>query len=91
MYANRHYRTQNNHRDEGVGMSAGGPAHEKRPAGQSTVGQRGQVSLQMTAQDLISVAVNCRQNGWAYPDWLLNVLGCDSTRAVDAMRDEIYA
>ena len=61
----------------------------ERPAGQS-VRRRGKVSLQMTAQDIISVAVNCRQNGRAYPDWLLNILGCDSTKAVDAMLDELF-
>ena len=56
----------------------------------SKAARRGEVSMQMTAADIIAVAVNCRQNGWSYPDWLVDVLGCDSTGAVDAMLDEVY-
>ncbi len=54
------------------------------------VGRRGEVSVRLTASGILSLAVNCRQNGWGYPDWLVDVLGCDSTGAVDAMLDEIY-
>jgi hypothetical protein len=71
-------------------MSVPGPGHEKRSTGQSTAGRRSEVSVRLTASDILSLAVNCRQNGWGYPDWLVDVLGCDSTGAVDAMLDEIY-
>ncbi len=71
-------------------MSACGPSHEKRTGGQSTAGRRGEVSVRLTASDILSLAVNCRQNGWGYPDWLVDVLGCALTGAVDAMLDEIY-
>ena len=63
---------------------------EGRRAGRPTVGRHGEASVRLTAQDIISVAVNCRQNGWDYPDWLVNILGCDSIDALDAMMDEIY-
>ena len=77
-------------RKEGGGLSARDPGREKRAAGQPTAGQRGQVSLRMTTSDILSLAINCRQNGWAYPDWLLNILGCESIETLDAMLDEVY-
>ncbi len=71
-------------------MSDCSPDHEKGSGGQSAAGRRGQVSVRLTASDILSLAVNCRQNRWGYPDWLVDILGCDSTGAVDAMLDEIY-
>ena len=46
--------------------------------------------MQMTASEIIALAVNCRQYGWGYPDWLLNILGCESVETLDAMLDGIY-
>ncbi len=63
-------------------MSTRGPSHGKRPAGQSTAGRHGEVTVEMTAQDVLSLAVNLAQN-----DWPLD--GCDST-ATRVMLDEIY-
>ncbi len=71
-------------------MSDCSPGRENGSADESTAGRRGQVSVRLTASNILSLAVNCRQNGWGYPDWLVDVLGCDSTGAVDAMLDEIY-
>ena len=80
-YGNRHYRTHDNGRNGGGGLSTRDPGREKRIAGQSAR-RRGEVSLQMTASDILSLAVNVTQN-----DWPLD--GCDST-AMRVMLDEIY-
>lgn len=63
-------------------MSASGPGREKRTAGHTEAGQHGETSLEMTAQDIISLAVNVAQD-----DWSLD--GCDST-AMREMLGEIY-
>ena len=63
-------------------MSTRGPGHEKRIAGQSDAGRRGEVSMQMTASDIFSLAINVAQN-----DWPLD--GCDST-AMREVLGEIY-
>ncbi len=45
-------------------MSARGPGREKRIAGQSGSRRRGEVSVEITASDILSVAVNVAQNKW---------------------------
>ena len=45
-------------------MSDAGPRPENRTAGQSTSRRRGEVSVEMTAQDILSLAVNVAQNDW---------------------------
>ena len=59
-----------------------GPGREKCTAGHSTARRGGQVSLQMTAQDILSLAVNVAQNQWPLGE-------CDST-AMRVMLDELY-
>lgn len=54
-------------------MTARGPRGQESTAGQPATGRRGEVSMQMTASDLISLAVNVA-NGWSLPD-----LGLDQT------------
>lgn len=76
-------------RNEGGGISARGPGRNKRTAGQSAR-LRGEVSVKLTASDIVSVAVNYHQNRWRCPDWLLNILGCESIETLDAMLDEVY-
>lgn len=74
--------------NEGAEMSARGPGREKPTAGQSDAGRRGEVSVGMTASDILSLAVNVAQN-----DWPLDGLGYGATKNLDAihvMLDEIY-
>ncbi len=52
-------------------------------AGQSKAGRRGEVSVRMTASDILSLAVNVAQD-----DWPLD--GCDST-AMRLMLDELFS
>jgi hypothetical protein len=69
-------------------LSARGLGHEKPTAGQSTAGRHGEVSFEMTAQDILSLAVNVAQN-----DWTLDALGCGATKnegVVRVMLDEVY-
>ena len=63
-------------------MSARGPGHGKRPAGESTAGRRGEVSVEMTAQDVLSLAVNFAQNKWPLDE--------SHSTAMRVMLDEIY-
>jgi len=42
-------------------MSARGPGREKRIAGQSTTGRRGEVSVRLTTSDIVSLAINVAQ------------------------------
>ncbi len=63
-------------------MSGRGPGLEKRMAGEAIAGRRGEVSMQMTASDIYSLAINVTQN-----DWPLD--GCDST-AMREVLGEIY-
>ncbi len=65
-------------------MSVPGSRPENRTAGQSTSRRRGEVSVQLTASEFVALAVN-RQNGWDYPDWVLDVLECESIETLDAM------
>ena len=71
-------------------MSVCSPGRAKRTAAQSNARRRGEVSVQLTASEFVALAVNCRQNGWDYPDWVLAVLGCESIETLDAMLDEVY-
>ena len=63
------------------GMSAWGPNSEKRTGRQLGSRRRGEASVEMTAQDILSLAVNVAQN-----DWPLDTLGCGATKNLDAMR-----
>ncbi len=45
-------------------MSAHGSGRKKRTAGQMDAGRHGDVSVEMTAQDILSLAVNVAQNKW---------------------------
>jgi len=74
--------------NEDSGMSAGGPGSEKPTDRQQGSRRRGEVSVEMTAQDILSLAVNVAQNGWP-PD----TLGCGATNSIDALRvmlDELF-
>ncbi len=51
-------------RNESGGMSVCGPGRAKRTAGQMDAGRHGDVSVEMTAQDILSLAVNVAQNKW---------------------------
>ena len=67
-------------------MSARGPGREKRTAGQSTAGRRGEVSMQMTADGLMNLAVNVVQNRWSYDDLSGNVLADAFSKNPEATR-----
>ena len=74
--------------NEGSGMSARGPSSEKRTGRQLGSRRRGEASVEMTAQDILSLAVNVAQN-----DWPLDTLGCGATKNLDALRvmlDELF-
>ena len=45
-------------------MSVCDPGREKRTAGQVDAGRHGEVSVEMAAQDVLSLAVNFGQNKW---------------------------
>ncbi len=63
------------------------PDEGERPS-RPTAGRHGEVSVEMTAQDILSLAVNVAQN-----DWTLDALGCGATKnegVVRAMLDEVY-
>ena len=62
-------------------MSDRGPGREKRIAGQSAR-RRGGVSVEMTAQDVLSLAVNFAQNKWPLDE--------SHSTAMRVMLDEIY-
>ena len=69
-------------------MSAHGDGRKKRAAGQVHIEQNGELSVEMTAQDILSLAVNVAQN-----DWPLDTLGCGATKNLDALRvmlDELF-
>jgi len=63
------------------GMGACGPRPEKRTDRQIGSRRRGEASVEMTAQDILSLAVNVAQN-----DWPLDTLGCGATKNLDALR-----
>ena len=63
------------------GMSACDPRSEKRTNRQLGSRRRGEASIEMTAQDILSLAVNVAQN-----DWPLDTLGCGATKNLDALR-----
>lgn len=69
-------------------MGTDDAGREVQPRG-SKVERSGGVSVQLTASEFVALAVN-RQNGWDYPDWVLDVLGCESIETLNAMLDEIY-
>lgn len=62
-------------------MSACGPSREKRIAGQSAR-RCGELSVEMTAQDVLSLAVNFAQNKWPLDE--------SHSTAMRVMLDEIY-
>ena len=65
--------------NEDSGMSACGPSSEKRTDRQLRSRRRGEASVEMTAQDILSLAVNVAQN-----DWPLDTLRCGATKSLDA-------
>ena len=76
--------------NEDSGMSACGPSSEKRTDHQlgSRSSGRGEASVEMTAQDILSLAVNVAQN-----DRPLDTPGCGATKNLDALRvmlDELF-
>jgi len=74
--------------NEDSGMSACGPNSEKRTDRRLGSGRRGEASVEMTAQDILSLAVNVAQN-----DWPLDTLGCGATKSLGALRvmlDELF-
>ena len=52
------------------------------PSMRPKVGRRGEVSLEMTAAEIITLAVNAAQNGWP-----LDAPGCDSAAMRVAMEE----
>ena len=69
-------------------MSACGPGSEKRADRQLGSRRRGEASVKMTAQDILSLAVNFAQN-----DRPLDTPGCGATKNLDALRvmlDELF-
>ena len=54
------------------------------PSMRPKVGRRGEVSLEMTAAEIITLAVNAAQNGWP-----LDALGCDSA-AMHVVMEEVF-
>lgn len=73
---------------EDSGLSACGPSSEKRTDRQLGSRRRGEASVEMTAHDILSLAVNVAQN-----DWPLDTLGCGATKNLDALRvmlDELF-
>lgn len=74
--------------NEDSGGNACGPSSEKRTGPQLGSRRRGEASVEMTAQDILFLAVNVAQN-----DWPLDMLGCGATRNPDALRvmlDELF-
>ena len=69
-------------RHEGGRMSAHGSGRKKRAAGQLHVGRAGELSVEMTAQDILSLAVNVAQNKWPLDE--------SHPTAMRLMLDEIY-
>lgn len=67
-------------------MSILGPRPENRTAGQSHAGRRGEVSVQLTADDLMNLAVNVVQNRWSYDGLSGNVLADAFSRNPEAAR-----
>ncbi len=63
-------------------MSAHGSGQMKRTAGQVDAGRHGEVSVEMTAQDVLSLAVNFAQNKWPVDK--------GHSTAMRVMLDEIY-
>ncbi len=55
---------------------------EGRRASRPTAGRRGEVSVEMTAQDVLSLAVNFAQNKWPLDE--------SHSTAMHVMLDEIY-
>ncbi len=54
------------------------------PSRRPKVGRRGEVSLEMTAAEIITLAVNAAQNGWR-----LDAPGCDSA-AMRVVMEEVF-
>ena len=74
--------------NEDSGMGACGPSSKKYTAGQVHIEQNGELSVEMTAQDVLSLAVNVAQNHWS-----LDTLACGATKDLDALRvmlDELF-
>ena len=57
-------------------------AESEVPSIRPKVGRRGEVSLEMTAAEIITLAVNAAQNGWP-----LDAPGCDSAAMRVAMEE----
>ncbi len=68
--------------NEGSAMSACGPSHEKRTDRQSGSTRHGEVSVEMMAQDVLSLGVNFGQNKWSLDE--------SHSTAMRVMLDEIY-
>jgi len=62
-------------------VSACGPSSEKRKGRQVGSRRRGEASVEMTAQDILSLAVNVAQN-----DWSLDTVGSGATTNLAALR-----
>ena len=54
------------------------------PSMRPKVGRRGEVSLEMTAAEIITLSVNAAQNGWP-----LDAPGCDSA-AMRVVMEEVF-
>ena len=63
-------------------MSAHGSGRKERTAGQVHVGRAGELSVEMTAQGYLSLAVNVAQNNWPLDE--------SHSTAMRLMLDEIY-
>ena len=66
-------------------MTARGPRRQERTAGQPTAGRHGEVSMEMTADELLSLAVNIAQNGWP-----LDKGSAENSAALRKMLTEVY-
>lgn len=65
------------------------PEPDEGTLADQSAGRRGEVSAEMTAQDILSLAVNVAQNKWP-----LDVVGCGAIKNLDAMRvmlDELFS
>ncbi len=75
-------------RNEGGVVSARGPGHEKRPAGQSTARRRGELEVKVTTDELVAAAINAAQNGWPLEALRHHWMKPDA--ATQRMLEEIY-
>ena len=62
--------------NEDSGKSACGPSSEKHTGRQVGSRRRGEASVEMTAQDILSLAVNVVQNGWSPDECRVEADGC---------------